>query len=146
MTQGIQMNSTPYHGGYPSSTSGSFGNGLNGTSSGSIPNTSQYSFNTSGTRPNPWTSATATAQQGIGYVMEEMIIRTPDLPPIKFLGYDEQDNQVYMTLKPETNITPLESVRISMLLTVAAVTGDCNPYLFVKDKGLERHFTYSQTE
>ncbi|WP_407305404.1 hypothetical protein [Acinetobacter sp.] len=69
---------------------------------------------------------------------------SPDLPIMIIVTTDENQKEVRMTLAPEADISPSESIKIFMLMTaMTAAPGQFNALAHVKKHQLERHFTYS---
>lgn len=65
---------------------------------------------------------------------ETYIISNSQKTPLKIVFIDLGE------LQPATDITPLESTHISMMLGIAPFSGNTDFVKFAKEKGLERHF------
>lgn len=70
--------------------------------------------------------------------------QSPDLPEMIVRTADEHGKAVVMTLKPESNISNGELVKLMMLITAMSIDpSKFNTFAHVKKNNLERHFTYS---
>ena len=70
--------------------------------------------------------------------------QSSDLPNISLTTWDENENEIVLTLKPEGNISAADSLKLVMLvMAVSAAPYEFSALAYVKRNNLERHFTYS---
>lgn len=92
----------------------------------------------------------STATYGAMYPIEEgdCVVEArsqlAELPEMTLMSWDENENEVQMTLTPEASITSSDALKIFMLVMAVSVAPDefC-ALAYVKKNNLERHFKYS---
>ena len=68
-----------------------------------------------------------------------------NLPDVVFDGHDFDSKKITMTLKPESTISTLEALKITMLINASARTPTkFSVFAYIKKNNLERHFKFVQ--
>lgn len=121
------------HGGYPN-----FGSGqVNGTFSNTVASNGGVSSGSINTSGSGFISGSSFSFATTAKPLSDF------LPNLTMTGYELNGDKVQMTISPEASISPIEAVRLMMLmLVVTNVPGNVNPLAYVRKQGLERHFTY----
>lgn len=130
----ITSSSPISHGGYPT-----FGSGqVNGTFSNTVASNGGVSAGSINATGSAYISGSSTS-----FTIATAKPLNDFLPNLTMTGYELNGDQVQMTISPEAAISPIEAVRLMMLMFVVTnAPGNVNPLAYVRKQGLERHFTY----